>query len=557
VREAAGSRLIQLLIVAAISIALLAYGIDRATVAAPFTDTVSKLRAQDESGYANSALGLARDGGWLTPKVLGRFLLYKPPLLVWLAGLSLKIFGTSLWALRLPALIAAVLATVIVFWWARRERLPAVACAAVVLLLSNPLWHGFARLCYTDMLAVAAMVGALAILYANPRLETRLSLWGFAVCTATGVMAKSVAGLLPLFVLFLYSVIAGRKRRPAFFRIALVMAAAVVLVAPWHIYQLAAHGQWFWADYIQVQLLGYGLHPEMQTSQEGQIMFYIRRLALIDPVMFVLLLTSLPFLIAALRDGTRTLPALLAAWLGVTAGALLLFRYRNLPYALFVIPPACLIAAAYNPIFTSKRAKWGLLAALAIFGWKCCQPDRTWGLSFGKVEPLSAAAALRSYCDRSRSNELILANTDDQFYSSTLPLPRVRFFFSDPSDSIRKSAPHFTDLGITLTEEQFERLDELEPLYAGRLKSWGLDSTYPIGTTIAGRSEDALLRLVRARPESDYYVTNADLALLEREGSVQRTHEVMRLPNERAFLLARISPKHSVNPPHAALPAKW
>ena len=101
-REAAGSRLIQLLIVAAISIALLAYGIDRATVAAPFTDTVSKLRAQDESGYANSALALARDGGWLTPKVLGRYFLYKPPLLVWLSGLCLKLFGISLWALRLP-----------------------------------------------------------------------------------------------------------------------------------------------------------------------------------------------------------------------------------------------------------------------------------------------------------------------------------------------------------------------------------------------------------------------------------------------------------------------
>ena len=292
-------------------------------------------------------------------------------------------------------------------------------------------------------------------------------------------MAKNIAGLLPLFVLVLYMVIVGRERGPALRRIAFVVVAAIVIVAPWHIYQALAHGQWFWADYIQVQLLGYGLQPHMQTSDESQLMFYIRRLALSDPFLFTLVLASLPFLIKALRDRTRTLPALLAAWLLVATGALFLFRYRNLPYALSIIPPACLIAAAYNPIFSSRRVKWGLLAILAVFGLKCYQPDRTWGLAFGRVEPLSAVAVLRSYCDLGRSNELILSNTDDQFYSATLPLPRVRFFFVDPGDSIRKSAPYYAELGITLTEQQFEHIDELVPLYAGRLKNSGLDSALP------------------------------------------------------------------------------
>jgi hypothetical protein len=73
---------LQLLLVAAVAFALLGYGIERASVGTAYSDPVSKLRAQDECTYANSAIGLAHAGGWLTPKVLGRYLLFKPPLLV-------------------------------------------------------------------------------------------------------------------------------------------------------------------------------------------------------------------------------------------------------------------------------------------------------------------------------------------------------------------------------------------------------------------------------------------------------------------------------------------
>ena len=95
----------------------LSIGLNRAGIASRYSDPVSHLRAQDEAIYANSATGLAERGGWLTPKVMGRFLLFKPPLLVWLAGASLKLFGISLWALRLPVVLAAAGATTLMFYW--------------------------------------------------------------------------------------------------------------------------------------------------------------------------------------------------------------------------------------------------------------------------------------------------------------------------------------------------------------------------------------------------------------------------------------------------------
>ncbi|HEV2688549.1 MAG TPA: glycosyltransferase family 39 protein, partial [Bryobacteraceae bacterium] len=490
---------------------------------------------------------MAREGGWLTPRVLGRYLMQKPPLLLWLAGIALKIFGMSLWALRSPALAAAVCATAVVFRWMRRDRSLVVACAAAALLLSNPLWHIFARLCYTDMLWTAAMVGAMAILRANPRLDTFRSLAGFAASVAASVMVKSVAGLLPLFVLALYCLLARRENRPTFGRLALVTAAIGALAAPWHIYQLVAHRQWFWADYVQTQLLGFGFHAPIATSADSAPVYYFKRLLLTDPVLVVLALIGLPMLF---RDRGKTEALLLALWLGVNMSALLVFGFRNLPYALIVIPPAVLIGVRVWP---QRTAKWALLALVVIFAVKCYARTEPWGLTFGAVEPLPSVASMRWYHDLGRPNELIIANADDVFYSSTLGLPKVRYYLVDPNDVIRRFVWFYDYLGIMLSEDEFERLGQVEAQYAARLKSWGLNSTQPIGTTIVGPSEEALVRLVKAHPSSDYSVTGPELALLEFNGALGM-HRVERTSDGRAFLLAyQTGPTRPVK----ILPARW
>src|SRR6516164_8579900 len=91
---------------------LLGYGIQKSGLASTYSDPVSQARAQDETKYASAAVGLATPAAettgatrWLSPKVLGRFYLEKPPLLIWMAGLSMRTFGISLFTLRLPALL--------------------------------------------------------------------------------------------------------------------------------------------------------------------------------------------------------------------------------------------------------------------------------------------------------------------------------------------------------------------------------------------------------------------------------------------------------------------
>lgn len=539
-----------------LSAILLGVGIESAGIASPFSDPVAQIRAQDETSYASSAVHLATEGGWLTPKVLGRYFLYKPPLLTWLAGFSLKLFGISLWAVRLPALTAAVLVTLVLFWWTRSATSAVTAWTTAILLLSNPLWHIFARLCYTDMLLAASITGAVASLYWDRTLSSRSSLWGFALCTAAGVMTKNLAGLLPILVLLLYCLLARQNERPALSRIALVSALTLALIAPWHLYQAVAHPKWFWADYIQVQLLGYGLSPPAQISGDGPIWFYLRRMSLIDPLFLLLGILALPSLLfAARRQNSNPSARLLAAWLAVSAGALLAFQFRNLPYALYTLPPFALTAAIYGPFSSHHRRKLGLAILILAFGVKSLFPAKVWGLSFGHAEPFSAASALRSYVNLGRSRDLILVDSDDYFYASTLPLASVRYYFFDPGRTIQKSFQHYWYLGIIVSLEDFEHLNQLRPTYAARLKAWGLDSTEPMATSIVSTSHEGLLRLIRTSPQSDFYLPATDLPMVQ--PFVAMTHRTMLLANGRALLLALNSSSQISAGAKWKLPVHW
>jgi hypothetical protein len=357
-------------------------------------------------------------------------------------------------------------------------------------------------------------------------------------------------------IVAVYWILADRSRRPSPARITLALALSVALVAPWHIYQIVAHGQWFWSDYVQTQLLVFGLHPPAQSSTESQLAFYSKRLILTDPVLFVLLIVAIPFLIRDVRRRAATMPAVILAWLAVTVGALLLFRYRNLPYALYLIPPACLAAAVYGPVFSRRSSKISLAALVLVFALKCFSPGQPWGITFGAAEPLPAVAALHSYYELARPNELILVDSDDDLYAAALPLPRVRYCFLDPDNVVSKYAPHYATLGITLTEEEFENLDYLEPAYEARLKEWGLDSPEPIGTAIVITSRAMLPRLFRAYRNSDFYVSDADWELLQRATPVDQTHQTITASNGRKFLLARY-PSQRMTAHLTQVPAGW
>src|SRR5437588_6070319 len=469
------------------ALAILGVGIEKNKVAAAFSDPISRIRAQDESIYANGSTAMALHGDWLTPKVLGRIFLFKPPLQLWLSGLSLKLFGISLLALRLPMLIAGSLGAVLVYLWCAHVGFARAGVVGALLLLSNPVWHIFSRLCYTDILLAVFSAAAIYCVALDPLLQKRAAFLGFCTATAAAIMTKSIAGMVPILVLLLGAAGSPRAQRPALRRIVQACLLTGLFIAPWHVYQSIAHPRWFWADYVQFEILRIGLQPPVPTTLESPLVFYGRRLFMLDPTLSILALIAVPGLAIAVRRRESIGPILLAAWLIVVIAALCAFQTRYFHYVVFLIAPLCIAAACYGP-WSSPRWQWWMIATLCItFGVKTFAKDRVWSLTFGAGSPVPTASILRAYSDLARPNALVLVYPDDEFYSATLPLRKVHYCFFDPDGVVVRYDPQYPHIGLTLTADQFAQLDRLTPQFRENLREWGLDSIAPLATAIEAR----------------------------------------------------------------------
>ncbi len=496
--------------------AFLAVGVTNSDIAAPLVNAVDGIHAQDESVYAYAAQHVAKDGNWLTPMFLDRYYLFKPLLEYVLAGASVKLLGWSVFALRLPSLLAASALAAILFAWLRGLR----GISAVLLLISNSLWYTLARLGYSDILLLAFSAAALYSLSRDPQLQRSASFWSFAAFDAAAILTKSLAGLIPLFMLALFAFVS--PERPAVKRIVQVMLAVALLAAPWHVYQIIAHQKWFWTEYVYDQVFQFGMHPPVERGSDPVWLFYIRRIFLTDPFLCVAALIALPVLIRKTIE--RNAAALLAGcWLLVATVIVCTYQWRNFPYAVMVIVPLAVVAASYGP-----RWQMPILAAVLILKLAAATP--VWSLHYAYSRPLAAAPPLRNYAARHRPNELILIDTDDEFYSATLNLPKVRYCFLDPSGVVLRYAPFFGELGITMTADQFEHLNPEQ--FRERLREWGLDSVKPVATSITARTPEEIQHLIDTHPQIDFYAP----ASYAGGGN----HNVIRLSANRALLLATI-----------------
>lgn len=492
--------------VAAIALATLLVRSARVGLAGDYVDPVSRVTAQDEALYANTSIQMATQGGWLTPEFMGRYALYKPPMLYWLSAASARIFGISKLSLRLPvALIAAISAGFLFLWAAELAGWPAGALA-LALLVSNHLWHVLSGMAMTDGLLTAFSVVALYAVFADPWLESKAAFWGFTGAVACAILTKGAAGVLPLIVLGAYWVFAPRKYRPRFSRVLLAGAVSVALAAPWFCYQLAVHGRWLRIDSVAVEILGYGAGAPPQTSAENPALFYVMRMALTDPMLLAAALVALPALFVGLRHRSPV-AVLLACWLAVTAAAILVWQYRNAAYLLAIVPALVVLAASYGPLAAGTPAKGVLVIAVALVVAKAATPAAPWGMSFaeGTVQPL--APALQSYCTLGRANELIAVGPDDDLYASALPLAGLRYALVGaqlpPAGSY---AMDFARMGIIVTADQFDHLSQWLPVFRERLKKWGLDSTKPVGTLIEAATPADLEDVIQSHAASDFLI---------------------------------------------------
>lgn len=483
-----------------------------------------KLGAQDEAVYTREAIHMATKGDWMTQTFLDRYVLFKPPLLMWLSGLTTKLFGVASLPIRMPAILAGAFICVLAFSMARGS-----PWAALLLLISDRLFHTLARVNMTDILLVACLVLAFWAFSLDTTLREKRSFYGFAIGVALAVLTKSIAGVLPLVVVGLFWLAARPENKPRIWRVAQAGGVALLIVLPWHVYQLVVHYQWFLAEYLGVQLLAFGAKPP-QTSNENQVLFYLSRLVYSDPELAFIALLSLPGLWAALRKRTDPFAILIGAWLLVFGAALMIFQYRSVQYMLPLIPGLAIMAASFLPALQRRTTIAILCAAFVV---KAANPGALWGLSYASGNTLPTAAALSDYCEKRRGNDLIVLDPDDEFYSAVLPLAHVRYGYVDVNGSNFALQPHLHWLGITLTADEFREHTGYD-LYARRLRSWGWDNSKPIGTTIFAHSVTEIQQLIAARPQSDFLLPRTWLS----PDSIAE-HDVVAASRDRVFLISK------------------
>jgi hypothetical protein len=64
----------------------------------------------------------------------------------------------------------------------------------------------------------------------------------------------------------------------------------------------------------------------------------------------------------------------------------------------------------------------------------------------------------------------------------------------------------FSEMGISVTVDQFNNLARYEPAFRSRLQEWGLPGGAPIATLITARSPEELAALVLAHPDTDFLI---------------------------------------------------
>lgn len=462
-------------------------------IATAYVDPVAKIQAQDEAFYGSVSLGMADHGSagyWLTPRFLGRYAITKPPVLNWLQAGALRIVRSHKLAFRLPSLLAGSATAAIVFCWLLYENAPAAAAlAGAFLLLSSHLFFVLSRVGLTDALLTFETTLAMFALARDPRLSSRAGLWTFGSASGAALMTKGIAGLFPILALAVLCIVS--RERPSWSRLAQAVAIIAAIAAPWHLYELARHTRWFWAEYVMTESVTHGIGSPPQSTQESQPGYYLKRLIALDPLLLAFALASLAW----------KRPRVPLAWILVVVAAVLSFEFRNTSFLLPVFPAMAVLAAGVIP---RKQAPWALAMAAILFAGKVLMPAHSWGIPFAAESTNPAEAALDQYAALGRGNDLIVVQPDDQFYSTDLNLPRVRYVYLDPRTQRRHFPLDFEYLGILMTAADFSRLTELRPQFEQRLREWGLDSGDPIATTILAANQREIAALIEEHADADF-----------------------------------------------------
>jgi 4-amino-4-deoxy-L-arabinose transferase-like glycosyltransferase len=333
------------------------------------------LTQPDEGRYIGVSWEMLRSGDWVVPTLAGMPFFHKPPLFYWISAASLSVFGLHDWAGRIPSLLGAFGAAVLMFVFARRWSGATTARATLLVLVTQPAFFIGAQFANLDMLVAGCMsMTVLALAHAVLVIDegqgnARGWVVGAWAAAALGVLAKGIIGfLLPGLVVFIWLCL---LRKPKLLIRLLWWPGPLlflVVAGPWFVTMQMRFAEFF--DYFVIEQ-----HFRRFT---GTTFNNVRPFWFYLPVLALITLPWSPWLVKAVRRRsqaaptplTRSVRLLMWTWAAVIVVFFSLPSSKLIGYVFAALPPLAWLVAevAGNGLSKAWRASVALAVVLCLVG---------------------------------------------------------------------------------------------------------------------------------------------------------------------------------------------
>jgi 4-amino-4-deoxy-L-arabinose transferase-like glycosyltransferase len=295
----------------------------------------------DEAWYLGISAEMQAKDAWLTPSLDDVLNWNKPPLLYWAERAAYAVFGTNLFAARLPSALAWIALAMMLHALGRRMYGEKAGMAAALLTATAFGWVKYGRLAMMDApMALGLTLAAYGTWRASEE-DDPPWLLAVGVGAAMDFLLKGPVGAV--LVLLLSGGFLMVRNRPLLFSrfTAGAFLLGAILGLPWYLASFAVHGQAFYDSFFVIENIDRFRHPWTARAEASLLLGF---LVFMLPWTF-LFLGSLK----ALRIWREPDVLLPLAWV---ASVLVTFTIPSLKwphYGLTAIPAAILLAVRVPP----------------------------------------------------------------------------------------------------------------------------------------------------------------------------------------------------------------
>ncbi len=287
-----------------------------------------------------------------------------PPLYMWLAALSYKIFGINEYAAKFPSALMGLFNVVLIYFFGKFLFNRWVGFTAAFILATTYPFLKYARHAMVDVTLTFFVVSALFCLLLGLRKDKRyFLLWG--LCIGLGILVKSVLGIFPLVISGVFIVLASQWKKIANVYFVLGCLLALGVGCSWYLVETEAFGSQFLSAHFGWLIFQRGFQgtPELWYRHLG----FLVDLATYYWPWLPLAVLGMVLMFKAKRWKNENVLFILV-WFFVILGIMSLMKARVLWYIMPVFPALALISAYALEYSLKEASKEKFTKALMVMG---------------------------------------------------------------------------------------------------------------------------------------------------------------------------------------------